>query len=74
MRKGILSKISILLDPFVYLAQVGASKAKEWRDDFGEDLVLNYDKKGSKITKEQIKAYIDHSKEMDDMMDQLFNT
>ena len=73
MKKSIWAKISILLDPFVYLAEVSASKAKEWRNDVGEDVVLNHSKKSSKINKKMIDDYIDHSKRMDDMMDQLFN-
>ena len=73
MKKSIWAKISILLDPFVYLAEVSASKAKEWRNDVGEDVVLNHSKKPSKINKKMIDDYIDHSKKMDDMMDQLFN-
>ena len=54
MKKGILNKISIILDPFVYLAEVSASKAKEWRNDIGEDVVLNHSKKPSKINKKMI--------------------
>ena len=73
MKKSILSKISILLDPFVYLAEVGSGKAKEWRDTVAEDVVLNHSKKDQKVTDEMIKDYIGHSKRMDDMMDQLFN-
>ena len=73
MKKGITSKVSILLDPFVHLAEVFASKAKEWRNETAEDLVLNHDKKDPKITEEMIKSYTDHSRKMDDMMDELFN-
>ena len=73
MKKSIWAKISILLDPFVYLAEVSASKAKEWRNETAEDLVLNHDKKDPKITEEMIKSYTDHSRKMDDMIDELFN-
>lgn len=73
MKKSIWAKISILLDPFVYLAEVSASKAKEWRNETAEDLVLNHDKKDPKITEEMIKSYTDHSRKMDNMMDELFN-
>lgn len=73
MKKGIWTKISILLDPFVYLAQVGASKAKEWRNEIGEDEVLNFSKKKTKINKKMIDDYVAHCNNMDDMMDQLFN-
>ena len=73
MRKGILNKISIILDPFVYLAEVGASKAKEWRNDSSEDIVLNHSKKPSKINKKMIDDYVAHCNAMDDMMDRIFN-
>lgn len=73
MKKSILSKVSILLDPFMYLAEVGSSKAKEWRDAVAEDTIVNHSKKEQKLTDKMIKDYIDHSKRMDDMMDQLFN-
>lgn len=73
MKKGIWTKISILLDPFVYLAQVGASKAKEWRNEIGEDEVLNFSKKKTKINKKMIDDYVAYCNNMDDMMDQLFN-
>ena len=73
MKKSIWAKISILLDPFVYLAEVSASKAKEWRNETAEDLVLNHDKKDPKITEEMIKSYTDHCRKMDDMIDEIFN-
>ena len=73
MKKSILNKISILLDPFVYLAEVSASKAKEWRNDFGENAVLNHSKKPSKINKKMIDDYVAHCNTMDDMMDKIFN-
>lgn len=72
MKKGILNKISMILDPFVHLAEVGASKAKEWRNDVVEDTIYHHSKKDQKISKEMIEEYIDHSKRMDDLMDQLF--
>ena len=73
MKKSIWAKISILLDPFVYLAEVTASKAKEWRNDVGEDVVLNHSKKPSKINKKMIDDYVAHCNDMDDMMDRIFN-
>lgn len=73
MKKGIWTKVSFLLDPFVYLAQVGASKAKEWRNEIGEDEVLNFSKKKTKINKKMIDDYVAYCNNMDDMMDQLFN-
>lgn len=73
MKKGILKKISIILDPFVHLAEVGASKAKEWRDDVVEDTIINHSKKEQKVTDKMVKEYITHSKRMDDMMDKIFN-
>lgn len=73
MKKGILNKISIILDPFVHLAEVGASKAKEWRDDVVEDTIINHSKKEQKVTDKMVKEYIAHSKRMDDMMDKIFN-
>ncbi|WP_086243094.1 hypothetical protein [Campylobacter devanensis] len=73
MKKGILKKISIILDPFVHLAEVGASKAKEWRDDVVEDTIINHSKKEQKVTDKMVKEYIAHSKRMDDMMDKIFN-
>lgn len=73
MKKSIWAKINVLLDPFVYLAEVSASKAKQWRNDVGEDVVLNHSKKPSKINKKMIDDYIDYSKNMDDMMDKIFN-
>lgn len=73
MKRGILNKISMILDPFVHLAEVGASKAKEWRNEVVEDVIINHSKKTPKINKDMIDKYITHSNQMDDMMDQLFN-
>ena len=73
MKKSIWAKISILLDPFVYLSEVGSSKAKEWRNETAEDLILNHDKKDPKITKKMIDDYVAHCNDMDDMMDRIFN-
>ena len=73
MKKSMVSKGSTLLDPFVYLAEVFAAKAKEWRNETTEDLILNHDKKDPKVTQEMIESYIDHSRKMDDMIDELFN-
>ena len=73
MKKSIWAKINILLDPFVYLAEVTASKAKEWRNDVGEDVVLNHSKKKTKINKKMIDDYVAHCNDMDDMMDKIFN-
>lgn len=73
MRKGILNKISMILDPFVHLAEVGASKAKEWRNDVVEDTIVNHSKKDQKVTDKMVEEYINHSKRMDDMMDKIFN-
>ena len=73
MKKSIWAKISILLDPFVYLSEVGASKAKEWRNNNSEDIVFNHSKKPSKINKKMIDDYVAHCNTMDDMMDRIFN-
>ena len=73
MKKGMVSKVSILLDPFVHLAEVFAARAKEWRNETAEDLILNHDKKNPKITEKMIKSYTDHSRKMDGLMDELFN-
>ena len=73
MKKGILSKISMILDPIVHLAEVGATKAKEWRNEVVEDVVVNHDKKAPKINKQMIDKYIQHSNNMDELMDKLFN-
>ena len=73
MKKSMLSKVSILLDPFVHLAEAFASKAKEWRNETAEDLILNHDKKDPKINKKMIDNYVAHCNNMDDMMDRIFN-
>lgn len=73
MKKSIWTKISILLDPFVYLAEVSASRAKDWRNDVGEDIVLNHSKNRSKVNKKMIDDYVNHCNNMDDMMDKIFN-
>ena len=73
MKKSMASKSSTLLDPFVYLAEVFAARARDWRNETAEDLILNHDKKSQNITEKMIKSYKDHSRKMDDLMDELFN-
>ena len=73
MKKGILNKIGIILDPLVHTAESLATKAKDLRDTVVEDTIVNHSKKKQKVTDEMVEEYIAHSKRMDDMMDEIFN-
>ncbi|MCR8701030.1 MULTISPECIES: hypothetical protein [Campylobacter] len=73
MKKGILVKLGIILDPLVHAAEIMATKAKDLRDTVVEDTIVNHSKKDTKITDQMVQEYIHHSKRMDDMMDKIFN-
>lgn len=72
MKKGILVKLGIILDPLVHTAEILATKAKDLRDTVVEDTIVNHSKRDNKVTKEMVEEYIDHSQRMDDMLDRIF--
>lgn len=72
MKKGILVKLGIILDPLVHTAEILATKAKDLRDTVVEDTIVNHSKKDTKVTEKMVEEYITHSQRMDDMLDKIF--